>query len=51
MADIPGHMLWTVNGRKFTRIDELPADFRAALEARVPGALARRIDWSDFPAR
>jgi hypothetical protein len=50
LADLPGHMLWIVNGRKYRDVADLPVAFRAALDARVPGALDRQIDWSDFPA-
>lgn len=50
MADVPGHMLWLVTGRKYREAGDLPAAFRAALDARVPGALDRQIDWRDFPA-
>ena len=45
MSDIPGQMYWSVVGRKFRRAEELPADFRAALEERYPGALERAPDW------
>ncbi len=45
MPDIPGHMFWSVVGRKFDRADDLPARFRAALEERQPGALERRPAW------
>ncbi len=48
MADIAGHMLWSVHGRKFGRVDELPEEFRRALEKRVPGALARDIVWPEL---
>jgi len=49
-GDRPGHMLWLVNGRKYRDVGDLPAEFRAALDARVPGALDRGIDWSGFQA-
>jgi len=45
MPDIPGHMFWSVIGRKFDRADDLPARFRAALEERQPGALESVLDW------
>ena len=45
MGDLPGHMYWSVVGRKFRRAEELPAEFRAALEKRQPGALERTPDW------
>lgn len=45
VGDIPGHMYWSVVGRKFRRAEELPAAFRAALEERYPGALERMPDW------
>ncbi len=45
MGDLPGHMYWSVVGRKFRRAEELPAAFRAALEIRYPGALERTPDW------
>ena len=45
MGDLPGHMYWSVVGRKFRRTQELPAEFRAALEERDPGALERTPDW------
>ena len=47
MGDTPGHMLWSINGRKFMTVDELPGKFRAALEAAVPGALEKSIEWDD----
>ncbi len=47
MADVPGHMLWSVHGRKFSRAEELPAKFRQALDKRVPGALEREIIWPE----
>jgi hypothetical protein len=40
----PGRMLWSINGRKFDRPGDLPADFRAALEKAVPDALTRRLE-------
>ena len=46
MPDIPGHMYWSVVGRKFHRAEELPAEFRAALEERYPGALEETPDWN-----
>lgn len=49
IAELPGHMLWIVNGRKYREAGDLPRAFRDALESRVPGALDRQIDWSDFP--
>lgn len=49
LADVPGHMLWLVNGQKYRDANDLPAAFRAALDKRVPGALDRPIDWSGFP--
>ncbi|MYF68432.1 MAG: DUF1838 domain-containing protein [Gammaproteobacteria bacterium] len=45
MGDLPGHMYWSVVGRKFRRVQELPAEFRAALEESDPGALERTPDW------
>ena len=45
MADTPGRMLWSINGRNYLRPEDMPAGFRAALEERVPGALQRKIDW------
>ncbi|MCY3940407.1 MAG: DUF1838 family protein [Gammaproteobacteria bacterium] len=45
MGDLPGHMYWSVVGRKFHRAEELPTKFRAALEERSPGALERTPDW------
>ena len=49
MGDMPGHMYWSVVGRKFARAEELPADFRGALEERYPGALKQTPDWeADF---
>ena len=47
MADTPGHMIWSINGRKFMTAEALPAEFRAALERYVPGALDRDIEWPD----
>ena len=47
MQDVPGRMLWSINGRKFMNKDELPNTFVTALEKRVPGALDRSIDWGD----
>lgn len=44
MGATPGRMLWSINGRKFDRVDALPAEFRAALEKALPGALARPLD-------
>lgn len=45
MGDLPGHMYWSVVGRNFRSAEELPAEFRVALEARDPGALERTPDW------
>lgn len=45
MGDMPGHMYWSVVGRKFGRPDQLPAEFRAALEERYPGALEQAPEW------
>jgi hypothetical protein len=45
MGDLPGHMYWSVVGRKFRRAEELPAEFRDALEKRHPGALELKPDW------
>jgi hypothetical protein len=39
MGDRAGHMLWNVNGYKFATPQELPVEFRMALEREVPGAL------------
>lgn len=47
MAGTPGHMIWSINGRKYLDPDDLPAEFRAALERAVPGALSRTIEWAD----
>jgi hypothetical protein len=43
MGEIPGRMIWSVDGRKFDRPRDLPADFRAALLAAVPDALSRPL--------
>lgn len=45
MGDLPGHMYWSVVGRKFKHAEELPAEFRDALEERHPGALELTPDW------
>ena len=47
MQDVPGHMIWDLQGRKFTDPDELPELFRAALEELEPGILSQSIDWSN----
>ncbi len=44
MGDTPGRMAWSVDGRKFDRAEDLPADFRAALLAAVPDALSRPLE-------
>ena len=44
MGDRPGHMLWSIDGRKFERPEQLPAGFRAALLAAVPDALSRPLE-------
>ena len=41
MQEVPGHMIWSLNGQKFERADQLPEDFRTALERFVPGGLER----------
>ena len=47
MGDIPGHMYWSVVGRKFRHAEELPAEFRTALKERHPGALELTPDWEN----
>jgi hypothetical protein len=37
-------MLWSIDGRKFERADQLPQEFRAALLAAVPDALSRPLE-------
>jgi hypothetical protein len=44
MGDRPGRMLWSISGRSFRRAEDLPADFRAALQRAMPGALERRLE-------
>lgn len=44
MGDRAGRMLWSIDGRKFTRVADLPAEFRAALLAAVPDALSRPLE-------
>jgi hypothetical protein len=44
MGELPGRMVWSVDGRKFERAAELPADFREALLAVVPDALTRPLE-------
>jgi hypothetical protein len=44
MGDRPGRMLWSIDGRKFERADQLPQEFRAALLAAVPDALSRPLE-------
>ena len=48
MGDRPGRMLWSINGRKYRHAQQLPAEFRAALERAVPGALQQGFDWSKY---
>jgi hypothetical protein len=48
MGATPGRMLWSINGRKFARAEQLPEEFRAQLERAVPGALDRGFDWKPF---
>lgn len=48
MGDLPGRMLWTVNGRNYADSNRLPAEFRKALADRFPDALAHRFDWSAY---
>lgn len=43
-GDRPGRMLWSIDGRKFERADQLPQEFRAALLAAVPDALSRPLE-------
>ena len=43
MGDRPGRMLWSIFGRNFRSVAELPADFRQALLQRVPDALQRPL--------
>ena len=45
MPENTGRMLWSIDGRNFLSIDALPQDFRQAVEARQPGALAHRFQW------
>ena len=44
MGDRPGRMLWSVFGRNYRTVEELPADFRQALLQRVPDALQRPLN-------
>lgn len=44
MGERPGRMLWSVDGRKFDRAGDLPAEFRTALLAAVPDALSRPLE-------
>jgi hypothetical protein len=44
MGDRPGRMLWSIDGRKFERAEQLPQEFRAALLAAVPDALSRPLE-------
>lgn len=43
MGDRPGRMLWSIFGRNYRTVEELPADFRQALVQRVPDALQRPL--------
>jgi hypothetical protein len=42
----PGRLMWGGAGRKYERLDQLPADFVAEVERRRPGALSKPISWS-----
>lgn len=44
MQDRPGRMLWSIFGRSYRSVEELPADFRAALLQRVPDAFSRKLN-------
>lgn len=44
MAERGGRMLWSIDGRKFSRAADLPQEFRLALLAAVPDALSRPLD-------
>jgi hypothetical protein len=43
MGQRPGRMAWSIFGRNYRQLSELPADFRAALLARVPDAFDRKF--------
>jgi len=45
MGNRPGRMLWSINGRNYLHAEELPSDFRQAVERLAPGSLAHRFDW------
>ncbi|MEZ5458207.1 MAG: DUF1838 family protein [Steroidobacteraceae bacterium] len=44
MGERGGRMLWSIDGRKFSRATDLPRDFRLALLAAVPDALTRPLE-------
>jgi hypothetical protein len=44
MQNRPGRMLWSVFGRSYRSVEELPADFRQALLERVPDAFNRKLE-------
>ncbi len=46
MGNRPGGMLWSINGRNYLGAEELPNDFRRAVQRLAPGSLEHRFDWN-----
>jgi len=45
MQDQPGRMLWSIDGRNYLAVDELPKDFRLAVDQLQPGVLQHHFQW------
>lgn len=45
IQDRPGRMLWSIDGRNYLHSDELPKDFRLAVDELQPGALQHSFQW------
>lgn len=39
MSDVKGRTLWPSTGHKLTSVDQVPSEFRSAVEAVYPGSL------------
>lgn len=47
MGDRPGHLVWHASGRKLRSVEEVPAEYRARVEAEHPGKLTAHPDSFD----
>lgn len=48
MEDHPGHFIFGSLGRKYNRLDAVPARYVEASEKLYPGHLTSEMQWSDF---